>query len=133
MLGQADITGEQEVDAGGKLVVALVGEVKASDRTLGEIQNEIRGRLSEGLLRDPKVTVQVVAYRPITVLGQVRAPGRYPFSFGMSVRSAVAQAGGFERRGSEAVIVFRDGKELDGNADTPLLPGDTIDVPRKSF
>lgn len=134
VLGQSDLGGELEVDAGGKIVVALIGEITAATRSVGEVQNEIRQRFSQGILRDPKVTVQVVGYRPVTVLGQVRSPGRYPFSFGMDVRGAVAMAGGYERRGStDSAIIFRSGQKMEASAETPLLPGDTIEIPRKFF
>ena len=134
VLGQSDLGGELEVDAGGKIVVALIGEVLAGNRTVGDVQDEIRAKFSQGILREPKVTVQVVGYRPVTVLGQVRQSGRYPFSFGMDVRSAVAMAGGYERRGStETAIIYRAGQKLEGSAETPLLPGDTVEVPRKFF
>ena len=134
VLGQSDLGGELEVDAGGKIVVALVGEITAADRSVGQVQDEIRTRFSQGILREPKVTVQVVGYRPVTVLGQVRSPGRYPFSFGMDVRGAVAMAGGYERRGStDSAVIFRQAQKVEACAETPLLPGDTIEIPRKLF
>ena len=134
VLGQSDLGGELEVDAGGKIVVALIGEIQAAGRSVGEVQNEIRGKFSQGILREPRVTVQVIGYRPVTVLGQVRQPGRYPFSFGMDVRGAVAMAGGYERRGStDNATIFRDGQKLEGGAETPLLPGDTVEIPRRFF
>lgn len=134
VLGQSELGGELEVDAGGKIVVALIGEVNAAGRSVGQVQDEIRAKFSQGILREPKVTVQVVGYRPVTVLGQVRAPGRYPFSFGMDVRGAVAMAGGYERRGStDSAVIFRQSQKLDACAETPLLPGDTVEVPRKLF
>lgn len=134
VLGQSELGGELEVDAGGKIVVALIGEVNAAGRSVGQVQDEIRAKFSQGILREPKVTVQVVGYRPVTVLGQVRQPGRYPFSFGMDVRGAVAMAGGYERRGStDSAIIFRQSQKLDACAETPLLPGDTVEVPRKIF
>lgn len=134
VLGQTELGGELEVDAGGKIVVALIGEVSAAGRSVGQVQDEIRAKFSQGILREPKVTVQVVGYRPVTVLGQVRTPGRYPFSFGMDVRGAVAMAGGYERRGStDNAVIFRQTQKLDACAETPLLPGDTVEVPRKLF
>jgi len=134
VLGQSDLGGDLEVDAGGKIVVALIGEVAAGGRTVGDVQDEIRGKFSQGILREPRVTVQVVGYRPVTLLGQVRSPGRYPFSFGMDVRGAVAMAGGYDRRGStDTAIIFRTGQKLRGNAETPLLPGDTLEIPRRGL
>jgi polysaccharide export outer membrane protein len=134
VLGQSELGGELEVDAGGKIVVALIGEITAAGRSVGQVQDEIRAKYSQGILREPKVTVQVVGYRPVTVLGQVRAPGRYPFSFGMDVRGAVAMAGGYERRGStDSAVIFRQAQKVEACAETPLLPGDTIEIPRKLF
>jgi len=134
VLGQSDLGGDLEVDAGGKIVVALVGEVVAVNRTVAEVQEDIRAKFAQGVLRDPKVTVQVVGYRPVTVLGQVRQPGRYPFSSDLNVRGAAAMAGGYDRRGStDSAIIFRGGKKYEANAETPLLPGDTVEIPKKFF
>jgi polysaccharide export outer membrane protein len=81
---------------------------------------------------DPRVSVQVSGYRPITVLGQVRQPGRYPFSFGLDLRGAAALAGGYERRASpDRAVIFRTSGTCDARPDTPLYPGDTIEVLRR--
>lgn len=134
VLGQPELTGEADVDAAGRVVVALAGDIMAAGRTVSEVQNDIQSKYAGEILRNPKVTVQVVQYRPITVLGQVKTPGRYAFSFGLNVRSAVALAGGFDRRGSaESVIIYRGGKAYEGRADTILLPGDEVEVLRRVF
>src|SRR5688572_10548280 len=38
VLGQSDLGGELEVDAGGKIVVALIGEITAAERSVGQVQ-----------------------------------------------------------------------------------------------
>jgi len=134
VFGQPDLTGEAEIDASGKIVVGLIGEVAASGRTISDVQGEIKARLDKDYLVDPKVSVLMVAYRPITMLGQVKSPGRYPYSAGMTIRQAVALAGGYDRRASTgSVVVFRDGKEVELEADALVRPGDTIEVQRRFF
>lgn len=132
IVGQPELGGEAEVDAGGKIVIALAGEIMAADRTVGEIQSEIFNKLKNNILIDPRIAVQVVGYRPITVLGLVKLPGRYPFTFGLDVRGATALAGGLERRASpERSVIFRPGGRCDGVPETPLFPGDTVEILRR--
>lgn len=142
VVGQPEIGGENEVDASGKIVVGLVGEVPAAGRTVGEVQNEVVEKLRGKILVNPQVAVQVSGYRPVTVIGQVRTPGRYPFSFGLDVRGAVALAAGYDRRGSQSkAVIFRIGQaqtgqtaqKCDAGPETPLLPGDTIEIPRRGM
>jgi protein involved in polysaccharide export with SLBB domain len=132
VLGQPDLSTESEVDAGGKIVVALAGAVDAAGHTVGEVEEEIRNRYAGSILRDPKVAIQVIEYRPVTVTGEVKSPGRYKFTFGMDVRAATAMAGGVERRGSkEVAVVYRDGQPYEAKPDSQLQPGDTLEVPRR--
>lgn len=134
VFGQPDLTGEAEIDASGKIVVGLIGEVVAAGRAIADVQAEIRARLDKDYLVDPKVSVLMVAYRPVTILGQVKSPGRYPYSAGMTVRQVVALAGGYDRRASTgSVVVFRDGREVELEVDALVRPGDTIEVQRRFF
>ncbi|MDF3072725.1 MAG: polysaccharide export periplasmic protein [Alphaproteobacteria bacterium] len=134
VFGQPDLTGEAEIDASGKIVVGLIGEVVAAGRMIAEVQAEIRSRLDREYLVDPKVSVLMVAYRPITMLGQVKSPGRYPYSSGLTIRQAVALAGGYDKRAStSSAVIFRDGRELEVEIDAPVRPGDTIEIQRRFF
>ena len=64
----------------------------------GGIGGAISARLRGGFIRDPSVAVEVEAYRPFFILGEVAAPGQYPYVPNMTVESAVAIAGGFSPR-----------------------------------
>ncbi len=132
VLGQSDLSGDSEVDAGGKIVVALAGAVEAAGSTVVQVADRIRGALSGNILRDPKIAVQVIEYRAITVSGEVKSPGRYKFTFGLDVRSAIAMAGGYDKRArQDAVVVYRDNKPLEAHSNSSLEPGDTVEVARK--
>jgi polysaccharide export outer membrane protein len=82
--------------------------------------------------------VEVLSYRPVYVLGEVQAPGSYPYANGMTVINAVAMAGGFTYRARKSAIHIRRGadaeqEEISADADTPVLPGDVIEVPERFF
>lgn len=134
VFGQPDLTNETEVDATGKVAMALIGEVQAGGRTAREVENDIRTRLDKDFLVNPKVSVLIVAYRPITILGQVKTPGRYPYAAGMDVRQAVALAGGYDKRASSSsATIYRNNQELEVPPQTLVQPGDTIEIPRRFF
>ncbi|NNM74072.1 polysaccharide biosynthesis/export family protein [Enterovirga aerilata] len=95
VFGQPEMSGEFLVGDDGMIVFPLIGEVAVADATLGEIQKRFVEQLKDGFIVNPAVTVRIVELRPVYVVGDVRAPGSYPFRFGASVMSAVALAGGF--------------------------------------
>ena len=58
----------------------------------------IAERLKQGYVREPHVSVEVEAYRPFFILGEVTNPGQYPYVANMTAETAVAIAGGFAPR-----------------------------------
>ena len=70
----------------------------ARGRTPAGLAGDDRRRLRSGYIREPSVAVEVEAYRPFFILGEVAAPGQYPYVPNMTVESAVAIAGGFSPR-----------------------------------
>ena len=82
--------------------------------------------------------MQVLNYRPFYIIGEVNAPGSYPYVNGLTVLEAVAIAGGFTYRARESkmkIIRATDAAEKERNAtpQTVVLPGDVIDVPERYF
>ena len=116
----------------------LIGDVAASDSTVDELANRIRGQLATHYLREPNVTVEVATYRPFFVLGEVGNPGQYPYVPGITAETAVAVAGGFTDRANKRVVrVSRTvkGKLYESRIRViePIRPGDTIYVPESLF
>jgi len=64
----------------------------------GATAREIEEKLRAGYVREPRVSVEVEAYRPFFVLGEVQTAGQYPYVNGMTVETAVAIAGGYTPR-----------------------------------
>lgn len=107
--GQDTMSGEFDVRPGGEVVLPVAGRVGAAGVTSEQLGTAVRDRL-RGVLADPIVTVVVVTRRPlgISVIGEVRTPGRYEMREGESVVDALARAGGLTAFADEdSVFVVR--------------------------
>jgi protein involved in polysaccharide export with SLBB domain len=134
VLGAEDLTGDYAVGDNGTVSSPLIGDVKAAGLTRGQLEREMERKLAQGYLRNPKVSITILAYRPFYIYGEVTKPGEYPYASGMRVTSAVATAGGYTYRANENfVVVTRDGKEHKATLNTPIQPDDVIRVPERYF
>lgn len=136
--GQEGLTNSYAIDAGGSITMPLIGAVPARGRTTAGLAGEIGARLRNGYIREPSVAVEIEAYRPFFILGEVSAPGQYPYVPNMTVESAVAIAGGFSPRAKRDVVTVTH-TEAGGAMravvplGTPLAPGDTVFVGERWF
>jgi len=133
------LTGEYNITPGGALAFPLIGVVNAGGRTIDVVQQELAARLGEGYVNDPRVSVEVLTYRPFYILGEVNRPGEYSYASGMTVEQAIARAGGFTYRANEKTVFLRRQTGA-GESAVPLrsaqvavLPGDTIRVGERYF
>ncbi len=138
VFGQDNLSNIYAVDSQGRISMPLIGAVDATGRTTQALERQIEGRLRGGFLREPKVSVEVDAYRPFFILGEVTTSGQYPFVNGMTVQTAVAIAGGFTPRGDRHVAVISrqvNGEVVTGAVPvtTPVQPGDTITIRERWF
>ncbi len=136
---EAALTSEFRVSDSGTLALPLIGAVRAAGLSPDTLAAKINDALVKAnLLRAPSVSVEVIAYRPIFVLGEVSKPGQYPYQPGMTVVTAAAVAGGFTYRAIEdyaAVVRTRDGAATEGKATRQsfVQPGDVITVFERRF
>src|SRR5260221_4913374 len=93
--GQDGLTNTYAIDAGGSITMPLIGAVTARGRTPASPASDISAKLRHGYIREPSVAVEIESYRPFFILGEVAAPGQYPYVPNMTVESADAIAGGF--------------------------------------
>ena len=93
--GRLDLSGEFEVRAPGAIGFPLLGAIDVLGRTPTELENDIRNRLIKEYQINATVTIQIKQYRPFYIMGDVMAPGRYPYAPGLTVLQAVAIAGGY--------------------------------------
>jgi polysaccharide biosynthesis/export protein len=136
--GQEGLTNSYAIDAGGSITMPLIGAVPARGRTPAGLAAEITAKLRNGYIRDPSVAVEIESYRPFFILGEVAAPGQYPYVPNMSVESAVAIAGGFSPRARRDTVTLT---HTDGSGSmrvvvplgTAVSPGDTVLVGERWF
>ena len=69
---------------------------------------EISARLRRGFIREPSVAVEIESCRSFFILGEVAAPGQYPYLSNMTARFVVPSG-------------------------TPLSPGETVLVGERWF
>ena len=132
--GQEGLTNTYAIDAGGSITMPLIGAVAARGKTPAGLASDIAARLRNGYIREPSVAVEVETYRPFFILGEVQAPGQYPYVPNMSVESAVAIAGGFSPRAKrDAVTLTHNAGRTIVPLGTPIAPGDTVLVGERWF
>jgi polysaccharide export outer membrane protein len=136
--GEETLTGEFQVTPAGTVAFPLIGDVQAAGLDPSALARALEAKLGAGYLLDPKVSVEVLTFRPIYVLGEVQKPGEYPYTPGLTIRGAVAKADGFTYRANQKkVFVKRAGEagetEYPLTADFAIMPGDTVRFSERYF
>ena len=137
--GEDQLSEDYRIDNSGNIAVPLLGSVHAAGLSTRQLGEEIAEDLeSKKLLRNPSVSIEVTAYRPIFVLGEVVKPGQYPYQPDMTLLTAVASAGGFTYRAVQGyAYVIRQGstKAAEGQLQPQgyIVPGDVIKIYERTF
>ncbi|WP_189485174.1 polysaccharide biosynthesis/export family protein [Asticcacaulis endophyticus] len=138
VFGEPDLSGEFVVNGQGTVALPLIGEVKAVGLTVRELQEQYAAVLREGYLKDPRVSIEVLTFRPFYVLGEVSRPGEYPYVNGMTVMNAIARAQGFTYRANKKKVYIKSANSAEERAvdltqTLTVQPGDTIRVTERYF
>ena len=137
VFGEDKISGEYQIDIAGSLSLPLVGNLQAAGLTKPELEQALISKLKSEL-RNPRVSVEVVSFRPFYLLGEVKNPGEFPYRTGLNVLSAIAIGGGATyRANTSTVLIQRSGttemKEFPQSPTVPVFPGDVVRVPERFF
>jgi polysaccharide biosynthesis/export protein len=138
VFGQDGLSNSYVVDASGYIAMPLIGSVLARGATTSQLSDRISDKLRQGFVKEPHVAVEIEAYRPFFILGEVTQPGQYPYVADMTVETAVAIAGGFAPRAFRRTVqVTRviHGEQVCMTVPTSfvLRPGDTVNVQERWF
>lgn len=138
VFGHEDLTGEFLLSETDTVSLPLVGVLDFNGATLGEAQQIVEDALKPDYLLNPRVSVEVLEYRPFYIIGEVNDPGAYSYVSGMTVIEAVALGGGFTYRARQnRVLVIRATDETrteqEISANDKVLPGDVVRVPERLF
>ena len=127
------------VDVAGKIAMPLIGAVLVRGCTTTQLARVIADKLKTGgFVREPHVAIEVEIYRPFFILGEVIAPGQYPYVPNMTVETAVAIAGGFTPRAYRwDAGISRSQNGVTSRQKVPLIapvrPGDTVGIAERWF
>jgi protein involved in polysaccharide export with SLBB domain len=135
---EPDLSGDFTVSTQGTLSIPLVGDLPAAGKTGPEFAAALEERLRKGLVKEPRVSTQILLYRPFYILGEVGKPGTYPYPGAMTVLNAIATGGGFSYRADTRHVYIKRANEQKEHwvpirSDTIVLPGDTLRVGQRLF
>lgn len=140
VFGEETLTGEYVITSGGNLTFPLIGNLSATDKTVEQLQAAVATALNDGYVNNPRVSIQVVSFRPFYILGEVNRPGEYPVSTGLTLEQAVASAGGFTYRANTKRAFLKRSNEtqerpiaIRGTAPVIVRAGDTIRILERRF
>lgn len=147
--GETALSSSYEVAPDGSINFPLIGVVKVQGKTPPQVERELEARLAEGYIKQPSVSVRVTEYRSrrVSIFGQVRQPGTFPYTENMSVVEAITKAGGFtgmarknavrvtrkNGTGTESIMVAVEDIGQGRAPNFLLRPGDVVFVPERLF
>jgi len=135
----------ERIKEDGNMTLPLIGAVKAVGKTSGELQKEIHDLYVPKYYVRLTVTVTTGQEQLFYVTGEVRAPGPKPHNAaGVTVTQAISAAGGLtefarksrvqlKRANGTTIRIDYDKALKDPKSDPKVFPGDSINVPRRSF
>jgi len=138
VFGEDDLGGVFTVSGEGKLALPLVGDLLVVGKTVAEVQDAAANLYKQGYLKDPRVTIEVLNFRPFYILGEVNKPGQYPYNNGMTVVNAVALASGFTYRADKKSVFIKHANDTRETkvaltSDLTVAPGDTVRIAERYF
>ncbi len=140
VFGEETLTGDYVITSGGNLTFPLVGNLHATDKTVEQLQTAVAQALADGYVNNPRVSIQVVSFRPFYIYGEVNRPGEYPVSTGLSLQQAVASAGGYSYRANTRRVFLKRANEtaeqlidLREAGTIVVRAGDTIRIAERHF
>lgn len=138
VFNEKDLSVDTRLSDAGTLSFPLLGEIRAQGMTIGMLQDYLAEQLRSGYLVNPQVYVSILEYRQFFVNGEVNKPGGLPYMPGLTVRKAIALAGGFTARASytKIFIIHEDdpfGRPRAVSLDTFLRPGDILTIEQSFF
>ena len=138
VFGHEDLSGEFAVDEYGRLSLPLIQFVEALSLTTDELERAISDKLKPDYLKNPRVSVDILSLQPVYVIGEVRQPGSYPYSRGMTVLNAVALAGGYTYRASKKKTTVLQAnhpakEKVRVDEGSTVQPGDVIEIKERLF
>jgi len=138
VFNQDDLSGEYTINGSGRFVMPFIEGIQAGGLTIPELRNVIVSKLKPDYLLNPRVSIEVLNFRPYYIIGEISSTGSYPFVEGITYLNAVAIAGGFSYRARKKYVMVKrkddlDGEEVKLELNDFVRPGDIIRVTERLF
>ena len=113
VFGHDDLSKVVEVRADGSINYPLIGDLNVAGRTVDQIDAEVTRILGKDYLVDPQVSVDIREYQSqwVTIIGEVRTPGKYVLKRNMRLIDVLAEAGGATKEAGSQILVTRQGQD----------------------
>lgn len=134
VFGEPDLSAENvRVPQVGRVSFPLIGSVEVVGKTTSQVEQSVAELLSQGYVRNPRLSVTIFSYRPIFIRGAVANTGAFPFTEGLTIAKAIALAGGSKNSAKrQGVSILRDGNVIRQgvsiNSQMQIASGDVISV-----
>lgn len=130
---------DAQVRPDGKISYPILGEFAVVGMTPVELADKL-GTALKTMYKDPKITVVIrkSASSNFSIAGEIRGPGSYEIITAISIKEAIAKAGGFAYSADTrtATLMHKDGTKVsvdlesilkgDSSKEIAIQPGDTI-------
>lgn len=138
VFGEPEMSGTHEINSLGRISLPLAGDIQAAGMDATGLKEAVSRKYADGYLKNPKITLEVIGFRPVYVHGEVRSGGEFPFKTGLRFRDAIALAGGYSYRANQSYVVLsRVGAAPEVRvpiaSEMIVMPGDNIRVPERFF
>lgn len=140
VFGEDRFNTDYQISSAGELSFPLVGNIAVTGWSVSDVKTYLQNSLAKGYLNDPRVSVEVVDYRPFFILGEVSRPGKFDYDDNLTAVQAVALAGGFTYRADQRSLFIRRAGEqqehsysLKDSRPIYISPGDTIRIGERYF
>ncbi|MCK5872978.1 MAG: polysaccharide export protein [Methylococcales bacterium] len=138
VFNQEELSGEYTISGSGFVSLPLIGSIETQDITLLELKQRIVNQLKPDYLLNPRISIEILNYRPFYILGEVKEPKSYPYVDGMSYLNAIAISGGYTYRAKKDYVMVIHANSINKRAvklgmDNKVKPGDVIRVKERFF
>ena len=141
VFGEQDLSLEVRLSDAGTVSYPFLGELKVKGLTSRDLEHLLTEGLKGDYLVEPRINVSVAEYCQFFIAGEVASPGGFEYSPGLTLRKAIALAGGFTERASKSkmYVIAGSGNEKGNDNKVQMSlsdlvkPGDTITIEQSFF
>ncbi len=133
---EPDLTVKSRVSESGLVRIPLLGDVNVAGKTPQQLASVLEAMYLDGYLVAPSVSVQITAFRPFYVRGEVKRAGAFVYEPGLTVNKAIAKAGGLSERASKEswwIIREPDTQRMKVTGEMAIVPGDILEIEESFF